>query len=248
MRLFSLSFACLFIAFGCSPNTAQAGNTAANASATNVSADLETTAGTDGTVEANAEQPVAGPLGVQKGNASAPITVVEYFSPTCGACQQFHQNLMPVIQAEYIDTGKVLFEYRDYPLNQIDLATYALARCTGTNDGYFGLIDDFFQNQAGIREAVAAGAGKVALETLAGRHGIEDASAFEACVADANIRDAIAKAADSGRDAGVTGTPTFLVNGTLHKYADLYSEQQLRAVFDAAISAAENATSDMGAE
>ena len=239
MRQFTfLSFVSLMLVLGCGQTSAETNLVKPPEVTNTVEVSTEGTSAAlievSNEVEVSAEQVIT-PLGARKGSPDAKVVLVEYFSPTCGACQQFHSKMMPVIQSEYIDTGKIIFEYRDYPLNQVDIAAYALARCSESDQGYFDVIDDFFKNQAGIREAVKVGAGKTALQTIGARHGVEGDQAFDACINNEAIRDAIGNAADSGRDLGVSGTPTFLVNGTMHKYSEFYSETQLRVILDNAL-------------
>lgn len=63
------------------------------------------------------------------GSADANVVIVEYASTTCPHCAKFHTESFPVIKREYIDTGKVRFIFREFPLNDVDLAAVMLARC-----------------------------------------------------------------------------------------------------------------------
>src|SRR5262245_49671891 len=65
------------------------------------------------------------------GNAEAPITVVEYASMTCGHCAHFHTTVFPTLKEKYVDTGKVRFIMREFPLDNLAAAASMLARCAG---------------------------------------------------------------------------------------------------------------------
>src|SRR5262245_16618107 len=65
------------------------------------------------------------------GKDDAPITVVEYASMTCGHCANFHNKVFPTLKEKYIDTGKVRFVMREFPLDKLAVAASMLARCAG---------------------------------------------------------------------------------------------------------------------
>src|SRR5262249_55815019 len=84
---------------------------------------------------------VPGPLGDEiQGQADAPVTIVEYASMTCPHCSHFHETTYPEMKKKYIDTGKVRFIFREFPLDQLAAGAAMLARCAG-KDKYFPLID-----------------------------------------------------------------------------------------------------------
>ena len=74
----------------------------------------------------------AGPLPeLVLGKEDAPVTVVEYASMTCGHCAAFHNKVLPALKEKYIDTGKVRFIMREFPLDKLAVAASMLARCAG---------------------------------------------------------------------------------------------------------------------
>src|SRR5947207_7120832 len=88
-----------------------------------------------------------GPLGDETlGAADAPVVIVEYASMTCPHCAHFHETTYPELKKKYIDTGKVRFIFREFPLDQLAVAAFMLARCGG-KDRYFPLIETLFQKQ-----------------------------------------------------------------------------------------------------
>ncbi len=89
----------------------------------------------------------AGPLGdVVMGDANAPVTIIEYASMTCSHCATFHNTTYPEMKKKYIDTGKVKYILREFPLDPLAAAGFMLARCSG-NDKYYPIVEMLFQKQ-----------------------------------------------------------------------------------------------------
>ena len=65
------------------------------------------------------------------GKADAPVTIIEYASMTCPHCATFHKTTYPALKTKYIDTGKVRFIFREFPLDELAAAASMLARCAG---------------------------------------------------------------------------------------------------------------------
>jgi protein-disulfide isomerase len=152
---------------------------------------------------------VPGPLGDKVlGDPNAPVTIIEYASMTCPHCQRFHTETYPTLKAKYIDTGKVKFVLREFPLDSLAFGAFMLARCTG--DQYFPVIDTLFDRQeewAFARDPVTAIIG------VLHPFGIGDKE-FDTCIADQALFEHIDDVAARGSDIfGVDGTPTFFVNG-----------------------------------
>jgi len=168
----------------------------------------------DDTTLAPAEVTAPAVLGHAKGAEDAPLTIIEYASPTCSHCKHFHDDIMPTVEGKFISTGKVKFIFREYPLNDIDVAAYAMANCAG-EDKFFGVLDDLFAHQDDVFEASKTGTIKQVFIDIALRHGIADEAAFDACIANRPIRQRIADTIMTGDAFGVKATPTFIVNGTV---------------------------------
>ena len=162
-----------------------------------------------GTAEAQTKLPDAGPLGdVWLGPADAKVSVVEYASMTCSHCAHFHETTWPELKKKYIDTGKIRFTLREFPLDPLATAGFMLARCNG-NEKYYPMTDLLFaqqKNWAFVDKPVDA------LSGLVKQAGYSQES-FEACLKRQDIYDAIVKVKDGGAKAGVDSTPTFFVNG-----------------------------------
>ncbi len=150
------------------------------------------------------------------GDPDAPVTLIEYASVTCGACLQFHQQVMPTIKEDYVEAGLVKFVFREFPTppQNIAVAGFALARCAGP-DVYYDVMDDLFEAQPGILAAARQGAVKPALMAIGERHGIVGEEAFEACLNDRDIRQTIADVILTGEDYNVRSTPTLILQGNV---------------------------------
>lgn len=182
--------------------------------------------------------------GFSIGNPDAPVKLVEFASLTCPHCRDFHEMAMPTIKGQYIATGKVYYEFRNFVLNPADYGATMLARCQGPG-AFFGLTDAFFKNQqtwiepfTKLTEAQTASLQSMSpddqvvtyaklggLDGFVRARGIPEAK-FRACLTDAGQRgqlEAIRKAAVE--QYKVTGTPAFALNGKglegVHSWADL---------------------------
>ncbi len=153
---------------------------------------------------------VPGPLGDRAlGDPKAPVTVIEYASMTCSHCQRFHSSTYPALKAKYIDTGKVYFIFREYPLDLLALAASTLARCAPA-ERYFPIVDLLFDTQ---RNWAFGEDPKTALFNTVKQAGFTQAS-FEACLKDQKIVDGINWVKDrAANDFGVDSTPSFFFNG-----------------------------------
>src|SRR5918999_2822427 len=88
-----------------------------------------------------------GPLGdIVQGSADAKVTIIEYASLTCSHCATFHNTTYPELKKRYIDTGKVRYILREFPLDPLAAGAFMLARCAG-KDRYFPLVETLFQQQ-----------------------------------------------------------------------------------------------------
>ena len=156
--------------------------------------------------------------GHTKGSADAPLTIIEYGSLSCAGCKYFHDEIMPRIESEYIDTGKVRFIFREVLRNDLDTALVSIARCAG-EDNFFPAVDSIFDQQEAILAAARQGTALEAFITIGAPYGITDAASFNACYGDMNIRFDILAVEDSAEAYDLHGTPTLIVNGK-EKYVD----------------------------
>jgi protein-disulfide isomerase len=143
------------------------------------------------------------------GKSDAPITIIEYASMTCSHCAAFHVTTYPELKRKYIDTGKVRFILREFPLDPLATAGFMLARCAG-EDKRTALVDLLFgqqKNWAFTEKPVES------LANLVKQAGVTQ-EAFEACLKDQDLYDKINKVRDHAAEKfGVNATPTFFING-----------------------------------
>jgi protein-disulfide isomerase len=149
-----------------------------------------------------------GPLGeMALGDEKAPVTIIEYASMTCPHCAAFHATTYPELKKRYIDTGKVRFIFREFPLDQLALAGFLLARCAGP-DKYFPMIETLFQQQQ--KWVVQKPLGP--LMAIAKQTGMSEA-AFNECLQNQKLVDGIEDVRQRAMKLKVESTPSFFVNG-----------------------------------
>jgi protein-disulfide isomerase len=141
------------------------------------------------------------------GDASG-IPVVEYGSLTCPHCAAFDQSLFPRLKAEYIDSGKIRYVFRDFPRDRLDLQAFQLAHCEHGRV-FWPLIELLYQNQLSWTKVHDA---RAQLLQFARQAGLAEPAA-RACLADQSLANASAVSLQAGSKAGVEFTPTFFVNG-----------------------------------
>jgi protein-disulfide isomerase len=164
------------------------------------------------------------------GSAAAPIQIVEYAAPICPHCAHFNEEFFPKLKQNYIDTGKVYYIFRVFPLQSADLAAEAMARCLPANN-YFQFIDLLFRNQPkwdpenGVQDVHG---GLVQMGRIAGM----SAEQVDRCIGDQAEQQRIAQV---GQDAttryGINGTPTFIIDGEIH--AVFANWQEMKDYLDA---------------
>ncbi len=160
-----------------------------------------------------AELMAPGPLGDHVlGSANAPVTIIEYASMTCPHCAHFHETTYPELKRKYIDTGKVRYIFREFPLDPLAAAGSMLARCAG-KDKYFPLIETLFLQQ---KEWVV----QKPLEPMLGiakQAGFTQQS-FDDCLANQQVLAGIEETRTRANTRlGVNSTPTFFINGKIFR-------------------------------
>ena len=158
------------------------------------------------------------------GQDDAPVTIVEYASMTCPHCSAFHNGPFKELKSEYIDTGKVKFILREFPLDRLALAVAVLARCKP--EKYYDIVDLYFENQS-VWATNDDPVGK--MFTLAQQAGFSR-DEFESCINNRELLEGIYANRTRGEQDGVTGTPTPFIDG--EKYEGARSIEGLREVID----------------
>ena len=150
------------------------------------------------------------------GSSQAPITLIEYAAPMCPHCARFNAEVIPLLKSNYIDTGKVFYIFRVFPIGAADVPAEALARCQ-PKESYFGFIDLLFRNQDkwdpenGVTDVHGA---LVSLSRIAGM----SAEQADACMNNQDEQKRImAVAQDASARYGITGTPTLIINGEVEQ-------------------------------
>ena len=146
---------------------------------------------------------------IVQGKADAPVTIIEYASMTCSHCAAFHIETYPVLLKKYIDTGKVRFILREFPLDPLAAAGFMLARCAGP-DKRDAMIDLLFNKQ---KYWAFTDKPLEALANLVKQTGM-DQKAFDTCVNEQALYNEINEVRDrAAQKFGVNATPTFFIDG-----------------------------------
>lgn len=140
------------------------------------------------------------------GQDTAKVTIIEYASATCPHCAAFHKDVFPALKSEYIDTGKVKFIFREFPLDDLALAAFMVARCA-PKEKYFPMLDVFFSTQQTWTKDPLPG-----LNSIAQQAGMTK-DQFDACLKNETVAKQILATRKAGEGFGINGTPTFFVNG-----------------------------------
>ena len=149
------------------------------------------------------------------GNRNSKVVLIEYAAPSCPVCANFNAQSFPRLKAQYIDTGKIFYIFRVFPLRGDDGLAEKIARCL-PEDKYFTFIDLLFKNQPkwdvefgvtpeGVHD------GLVLLGRIAGM----SREQVDQCMDNKAEDDRINKVSSEGESRySITGTPTFILNGT----------------------------------
>ncbi|MEE9589434.1 MAG: DsbA family protein [Hyphomicrobiaceae bacterium] len=168
----------------------------------------------------------AGPLGERTmGRADAPVTVIEYASLTCPYCRAFHERTWPTFKRTYIDTGKVHFILREFPIGRSSGNAWLATRCA-PEDKFFELYEDYLKSQ---HQWVSQDVRLDAIYRVAQKAGMSRAT-FDSCLTNQKIIDGIKWSKQRGRQLGVVGTPTFFINEK--KVPSIVTMDEMRALID----------------
>ncbi|UGV27832.1 DsbA family protein [Rhodopseudomonas boonkerdii] len=156
------------------------------------------------------------------GPKDAAVTVVEFASMTCGHCANFNETVFPKIKTEFIDTGKIRYVFREFPLDIKAAAGSMLSRCIAKDDAgkYFAVVDMLFKQQ---NEWVM----KNTAETLTriGKQAGLSQQQVEECLKDQALLDKIAADQKFANEVlKVNSTPTFFINGEMLRGEQTFEE------------------------
>ena len=155
------------------------------------------------------------------GKTDAPVTIVEYASMTCPHCANFDKTTFPALKSKYIDTGKVRFIFREFPLDELAVAVSMLVRCAATDkttntingEKANALIEVFFASQ----DKWATRTPIPALQQITKQAGLSD-KAFDECLKDQKLyNDILAMRERGSKEYKVESTPTIFINGKMQR-------------------------------
>ena len=170
--------------------------------------------------------------GMLKGNPNAKVKVVEFASMTCGACAAFATQDEPKLIDQYVKTGNVSFELRNFVRDPVDITMALVARCAGATPQFFTLTNGMFADQKAIFERIQAAppaelqqlqslpptqqfprtAQLAGLQEWAAQRGLPSAKT-QACLSNQQEIDRLVQMnSDASSQYQISGTPTFLVN------------------------------------
>lgn len=142
------------------------------------------------------------------GRADAPVTLVEFSDYQCPFCRRFFETTLSAIKKHYVDTGKVRYVFRDFPLDQIHpqaRKAAEAAHCAGETGKYWAMHDLLFQNQQALAPLQLTGHAR--------ELGV-DMTQFDECLSSGRHAARITRGVTDGAAIGVQGTPSFVVGKT----------------------------------
>jgi len=180
---------------------------------------------------------LAAPLGLEEamkrrfiGSEDAPVNMIEFFSLGCPACRAFHERVFPGVKEEFIDTGKVRMELRDYPFGVKATAAAMITRCAPPLR-YYGLVELMLQSQpkwANIRDSLPP------LKQIA-RYGGMSSADVDACLGNVELMEAIRdRTKEDEEEYDIKATPTFIIGrnnrriegvGSLDLFREILNEE-----------------------
>lgn len=164
------------------------------------------------------------------GSADAPVTMVQYASLTCPHCRRFHKETFPKLKQEFIDTGKVRYILREFPIGKTSGAATIALRCAKP-EKYLDLYGKYLEQQP---KWVSQEVRLDPIFQVASQVGMTRAE-FDACRENQSMIDGLQWVKDRGRTLGIIGTPNFFVAGTLVK--KVLTIEEIRAMVGPLVSA-----------
>ncbi len=166
------------------------------------------------------------------GSEEAPITIIEYASMSCSHCADFHNDTLEDLKAEFIDTGKVRFVFRDFPFNYPALAGSMMMHCVSDEVRYdymnalYKLQKNWvFRDSAKTREE---------LYKIMQSGGMQQAE-FDECLSNINLEnDLLEGVMNAQKEFNIRSTPSFIINGTL--YSGNKNIKEFRQIIDKILS------------
>jgi protein-disulfide isomerase len=157
----------------------------------------------------NVTEPVSLP-DMALGPADATVTMTEYASITCPHCAAFNENVFPKIKAAYIDTKKIRFVFREFPLDPVAAASSVLSRCIANGDSvkYFAVTDTLFR-----QEWSKVTKPRETFNSIGKQAGLDEQQVGTCLKDDTLFNQIVAGRISATAKLGVNATPTFFING-----------------------------------
>jgi protein-disulfide isomerase len=186
--------------------------------------------------------------GMRMGNPNAPIKLVEYGSLSCPHCAKLSNDGFRSLVDNYVNSGRVSYEFRSFAIHGIDVPLTLLAECGGPGT-FFGMVEQLYANQESVMtraqqgDAQAQAAANLPrqqqLVAVAQAYGLMDffsqrgisTDQAKACLANTAAAEQVAKQAEAAGKAGIDSTPTILINGDkieAHTWQELEPELKAR--------------------
>ena len=164
------------------------------------------------------------------GNGSAQIQMLEFASLTCGHCAKFHNEVFPKIKSEFIDTGKIDFVYKDFPLDKFALKASVIARCSG-NERFFNFLKVLYSKQKDWTSSKDPFKSLLKIAKFGGLKNDE----IKVCVGNKSIEDGILKKRlESTKKFDIKATPTIYLNN--EKYEGDLTYEALKLKIDSLLN------------
>ncbi len=161
-----------------------------------------------------------------RGKSSAKVLMIEFSDFQCPFSKRFYSGSFPQLQKDYIDTGKVKFAYRDYPLGFHPHAKPAAiaSRCADKQGKFWQMYDKLMSNNVVDQESIKRYSQEIGLNS----------ASFEKCLADSSVAKAVDKDMEEANKLGVQGTPAFFINGRFIEGA--YPYEVFKKIIDEELS------------
>ncbi len=161
---------------------------------------------------------------ITSGNADAEVTVVEVSDYGCSHCKTFHDETMPLLQAQYVNTEQIHWIALPYALSSNTLPAANAAMCANEQDAYFEFSEALFAQQQTL---ASSGFPLDGMLQVADQVGL-DLDPFAQCVQEGQYNQVVSENVTAAREAGVSATPTFFVNDRMLEGAYPFSVFQQR--------------------
>lgn len=176
------------------------------------------------------------------GQASAPASLIEYASSTCPHCAHFHETVFAQLKANYIDTGKIKYTFREFPTppESVAVAGFQLARCGGASpEQYMNRVGEIFRQQPDIFASLQSGSTdgvRAKFVEIGAAAGLSEDQVV-ACIADPTGAERVRNTVQSGMSQfNITGTPTLILNGRKLEDPSAVTYEGLSRIIDAELA------------